>query len=243
MSNRFKNNAISQNVTRFLLFLQIGAVVTALGLSLLHLFSSALAISFLIFIVLIAILHWLYLRYQGIPTGQKKRELERAYLHWQQKIRAENLIIQNAKKKREELLEAEKNEINSSLNDLQQGYIQSGLANTFIQGAAIPGVGADLEAQLADLGILSAAQVSSNVSEMPCLEEAQRQALVSWRNIVFAGLDNTKPDSLPREQLDKIKQNYQLLHEQNNTTALDAEARSILWNICITQGFGNYKRP
>jgi DNA-binding helix-hairpin-helix protein with protein kinase domain len=241
-TTRFKNDPVPQKGFRFLLWLQIGAVVTVLGLSLLDLFSTALAISFLVFNVLIAILHGLYVRYQSIPVVQQRREMQRTVLHWQQKLRIENLIIQTAKTKRQELLEAEKKEIISSLNHLQQDHIQNGLANSFIRDATIPGIGPKLKEGLAGHGIVSAAQISRYVSEIPVLDEAQRQALLCWRNTVFARLDSTKPDRLPDEQLAKIKQEYQPFHEQNNTTAMDAEARSILWSIRLKHGPGIRKK-
>ncbi len=221
----FEDDPFPCKVMRFLLLLQLGAMVIVIGLDILDLFAIALLISFLTFVILLAILIWLYFRYRNIPIVQEKRDLEQKHISLQEKIRATDLVIQSTNRKRQEFSQAEKQEIDASLKGLQQAYIQSGLANSYIKDAAISGVGPKLKERLAAYGIVSAAQVSNRVSEIPGFGEAKRQALMSWRSLVQARLDSTKPTRLSNEQLERIKQKYEALHNKNDAAERDAQAK------------------
>lgn len=111
----FNDDPFSRRVMRFLLVLQITAMVVVIGLIIFESYSLALTISFLTFIVFIVIVLWLYFRYQKIPIVREKADVQQRVLSVQNKIRREENIIQAARVKRESLLQAEKDEINATL--------------------------------------------------------------------------------------------------------------------------------
>ena len=133
--NPFQNDPLSRIVMRLLLLLQLGAMVIVLGLSLLDLFFLALAISFLTLLVLIAVLLWLYVRFQKLPIVRQKRDLERLVFKFQKNVQAEADRIQASIQGRDRLNQAEKEEINSALDTLQRNSIENGLEST---GPAAP---------------------------------------------------------------------------------------------------------
>ena len=217
MSNvSFANDPFSRKVTRFLLLLQIAAMILVVGLSIIDRFFLAIAISFLTFVVFILTLLWLYARYREFPLVREKRELQRLVLRFQKTIQTEEKVIQEATKERERLFQAEKNDINTALSTLQKNYIENGLTRASIQEADIPGVGPKLKQQLVGYGILSAAEVTEKISELPGFGEAKCLALMGWRSSVTKKLESTQPGGLPPEQLETIQGKYHALYDQNN---------------------------
>jgi len=218
MSNiAFEDDFSSRKVVKFLLCLQITAMIIVIGLVIFGFYSLALAISFITFIVFIAVLMWLYSRYRNTPIVREKSNLQHRVLDLQNKIRMQADVMQSAKKKRESLLQAEKSETDSILHDLQQKYIRNGLASSSIKDAAIPGVGPKLKERLAGYGIVSAAHITTKISTIPGFGEAKQQALIGWRSSIVARLNSTQPVNLPEEQISSIHQKYQALHQENNT--------------------------
>ena len=222
----FENDPPSRTVMRFLLLLQITAMMIVIGLIIFESYSLALAISFLTFIVFITVILWLYFRYQKIPIVKEKRALQQRVLNLQNKIRAEANTIQSAKKKRDGLLRAETDEINTTLKNIQEKHIENGLVNSVIKDATIPGIGPKLKERLAGHGIGSAAHITNKIAEIPGFGESKRQALFDWRNAAIAGLDSTKPISLTNEQLESIMHKYQALHQQNDAAERSAQENS-----------------
>ena len=208
---------------RFLLFLQITAMLVVIGLILFASYSLALTVSFLTFIVFIVIVLWLYFRYQKIPIVREKADLQKRLLNAENKIRKEVNLIQAARRKHESLLQEEKDEINSTLKKSQEDYIANGLANTSLKHAAIVGVGPKLKERLAMYGVLSAAHIGNNISKIPRFDASKRKALIEWRSVVMTRLDSTKPISLTNEQFEYIVNTYQALRQLNDKAEKNAQ--------------------
>jgi hypothetical protein len=224
MSNvSFGHDPSSRKVTRFLLLLQIAAMVIVVGLSLADLFFLAFAISFLTFLFFIASLLWLYARYSEIPNVREKKDLQRLVHKFQNGIQSEKKIIQATNKDRASLFESEKQEIKRALNTLQRSYIEKGLMMASIPEAAISEVGPKLKERLAGYGIHSAADITEKISDLPGFGETKREALMRWQSSVREGLESTKPSSLPQKQLEAIRQKYQAW--KNTNAAADRNSR------------------
>ena len=219
----FKDDPSSRRVMRFLLFLQITAMMIVIAMILFESYSLALTISFLTLLVFIAIVLWLYFRYQKIPIVREKVDLQQRVLKAQNKIRTEVNNIQSARRKREGLYQAEKDEINSTLKKSQEDHITNGLANSSLKHATIVGVGPKLKERLAGYGVLSAAHIGNNISKIPRFGQAKQRALIEWRSAVMARLDSTRPTSLTNEQLEYITQTYQALRQLNDTAEKNAQ--------------------
>ena len=219
----FKDDLASRKVMRFLLLLQITAMMIVIGLILFGSYSLALTISFLTFIVLVASVLWLYFRYQKIPLVKEKADVQQRLLKAQNKIQTEVNNIQSARRKREGLFQAEKDEIQATLKKSQADHIANGLANSSLKHASIPGVGPKLKDRLAMYGIVSAAQIGKNISRIPRFGQAKQRALIEWRNVVLSKLDNTKPISLTNEQFEYITNTYQALRQLNDTAEKTAQ--------------------
>ncbi len=212
-----------------MLILQISAMIFVLVLSQRGQALLALGVSFLTLILFIAVLIGLYFRYTNLPIVQEKSVLEQRISKFQKSVQAEGSSLKEAARKRDELIEAEKNEIETALSNVQDAYIEYGLTSATIKDAAIPGIGPKLKERLAEYGILTAAQVNDQISELSGFGEAKRQVLVNWRRSVLAALENTKPSSLRQERQEAIKHHYEKLHEQNELGVRDAlESRNIL---------------
>jgi hypothetical protein len=212
----FQNDLISRRIMRLLLILQLAALVVVLALSLMGLSLAAVVISFLSFFVMLGVILWLCLRYQMLPIVREKKQLERLVLKFQRNLRVEKNTIQECKKERDRLFEAEKDELSATLRTLQRDYLETGLAKAFVKEASIPGFGPRLKERLAGYGIVSAADVSSGIAGLPGFGESKCQALLGWRSSVLARLEITKPAVLPSKQVEMIKQSYQVLHDKNN---------------------------
>jgi hypothetical protein len=219
----FKDDPSSRKAMRFLLFLQITAMLLVIGLILFESYSLALTISFLTFLVFIAIVLWLYFRYQKIPLVREKAQLQQRLLNAQNKIRKEVNNIQSARKKREGLVQQEKDEIQATLKKSQEDYLAHGLANSSLKHANIIGVGPKLKERLAVYGVVSAAQIGRGLSKIPGFGASKRQALLEWRSAVIARLDSTKPISLTYEQFEYITHTYQALRQLNDTAEKNAQ--------------------
>ncbi len=220
----FVDDPFSRKVTRLLVLLQIVAMVIVVGLSFIDLFFLALAISFLTLFVFIISILWLYARYRDIPVIREKRELKRLVFKFQKGIQTEGMNIQAAIKERGNLFQAQREEISTALRTYQKNHLENGLAAASIQVAAIQGVGPELKERLAGHGILSAVDITEKISELPGFGEGERQALIDWRSSIAAGLESTRPEHLPQEQLESIKQKYQPFHNQNNAAERKARA-------------------
>lgn len=220
---RFKDDPSSRKVMRFLLFLQITAMIIVIGLILFESYSLALTISFLTLLIFIAIVLWLYFRYQKIPIVREKADLQKRLLNVQNKIRREVNIIQAARVKRESLFQEEKDEINSTLKKSQEEHIKNGLACSSLKHAAIPGIGPKLKERLALHGIVSAAHIGKKIYEIPGFGKSKQLTLIEWRNAEVARLDVTKPISLTNEQFEYILNTYQALRRLNDTAEKNAQ--------------------
>jgi hypothetical protein len=218
----FQNDTISRRMVRLLLILQLAALVVVLAFSLIGLSLAAVVISVLTFFVLLGVILWLCLRYQTLPIVREKKELERLVLRFQRNHRVEKNAIQECKKERDRLFQAEKHELSATLRTLQRDYVENGLARAFLKEAVIPGIGPKLKERLAGDGIISAAHVSNRIAGLPGFGESKCQALLGWRSSVLARLESTKPAVLTPKQVEMVKQNYQVLHDKNNAAERNA---------------------
>jgi len=220
---RFKDDPSARKGMRFLLYLQVMAMLTVIGLILFGSYSPALVISFLTLIVFVATIVWLYLRYQKIPIVREKADVQKRLLNVQNRIRKEVDLIQAARKKRESLYREEQAEVNETLKKAQATHIEKGLAGSALKHANIPGVGPKLKERLAGYGVVSAAQVGRNLSRIPGLGADKQQALMEWRSEVLARLDELKPISLSNEQCEYIMNTYQALRKLNDAAEKTAQ--------------------
>lgn len=219
----FTDDASSRKVTRFLFWLEIGAMIVVLGLILLQAYSLAFFLSFLTLLAFLAILAWLYFRYQRHPLVKEKNQLNRQALELENQVRAASQRIQAAQQKQEELKQAEQKELEVTLLTLQKTYIEKGLASHLIKDASIPGIGPKLKERLAEHHVLSAAQVNERVAQIPGMGKAKQLVLHSWRNIVNVRLNATKPARLSDEERAEINRKYQSLHAQSVAAQEEAE--------------------
>jgi len=211
----FENDHFSRKVMHYFLLLQAGALVMVFILIALHFYSLALGISCMTFFVFIGVFSWLYLRYQRMPVVREKRDLQQQALRLQNGIHSEEDVIRAAKKRRESLPPAEQNEIRTTLLILQEDYVPRGLASAYIKDSVIPGVGPKLKQRLAEHRIVSAIQVNDGISQVPGLRESKRAALVSWRSSIQAELASAMPSNLSRVQIERIRQKYLALQNED----------------------------
>lgn len=225
MSNiTFEEDPSSRKVTRILLISQIAGMGIILGFRFVHLYTLALVVSALLLGFLLFSLFWLYARYRQLTVIREKRELNHLLLKFQTGVKKEGSLIQSAVREQEVLAQAEKDEITLMLGRLQKNHMEHGLAASSIREAEIPGLDPTLKEQLVGGGILTAADVTDGIAGFPGLEEAQRQALLSWRQSVVQRLENTQPKGLGDSQLDNIQESYQALNAKND--ALHRKARA-----------------
>ena len=153
----FEEDRASRNATRFLLMVQILAVGTVLALILFKLYSLALSLSCITFLVFVGMTIWLYVHYQKLPLVREKRHLQRQVLDLENKIAKEGNVIQSAIRKRTVLIQDQQDETKVVLHKSQQAYIKVGLEGSHIKDAQIPGVGSKLRERLAEHRILTSA--------------------------------------------------------------------------------------
>ena len=214
----FEDDPLSRKVTGTFLLLQIAGMIIVVILSFLDLFLLALTISLLTFFLFITIIVWLHSRYQKIPIVREKRKLEGLVHKFKEHIQAEERVIQTAITERAHLFHREKEEIYKALETLQETYIENGLAKASIQEASIAKIGPKLKERLTEYGISNAAQIREKIANIPGFGDAEYQALMNWRSSLLAELENTKPDTLPEEQLESIQIKHHTLHNMNNAT-------------------------
>jgi hypothetical protein len=219
----FQENPRIRKALRYFLVLQIGSAVLVFLLIVLQLQSLAFLLSLATFAVFIIALILLYLSYSNHPIVRQKRALIQQIGIIQAGILSEKRAIQTAEKTRGELTQAKQSEILRALESLQTSHIQRGLETSYLKDAAIPGVGPKLKEKLATYGIVSAAQVSNHVSEIPGFGEAKLQALAGWKALVNAKLDSSKPTELPSEDSEAIENKYKARHATNDETERSAQ--------------------
>jgi hypothetical protein len=215
--NDFKNDLLARRVIRFLLLFQLLALVIGVILTLTRISNIALVIAVLTLFILLGVILWLYIRYRAYPIVQEKRKLSQQVSSLQAQIIAHTNNIQLTVQKREQLLRAEAEEMAAALQALQTSHIQSGLSNTHLSDANIPGIGPKLKERLASHGFTNAATINVHVSNIEGFGQAKSQAVLSWRNQVLTHFNSTKPTSLSLEASDVIKKKYIVHHENNDS--------------------------
>ena len=212
----FETNHFTRKVMRYFFLLQILAMMLVFALIVFHIYFLALSISLITFLIFIGVILWLYSSYQRVPLVKEKLDLQQKASLLQKNIHHEASVIRATNQKRENLFQNEKKEKETTLLNLQRDYIQKGLSDSKIKDAVISGVGPKLKERLATYRVITAADVTNKISQIPGFGEAKLLALVGWRSVLNARLDKTKPAELSKEQLEGIKQKYQVLQEQND---------------------------
>lgn len=205
----------SRKVTRTFSVFSGAALLLLLGCRMGSLLSPVPAFLFLTPLLLAAGFAWLYARYRESPLMREKRLIERYLRRFQKHALLEEQLIQATKQERRRLLEAERAEIERALDGLQRFHVLEGLETAAIWRAVIPGVDQTLKQQLLGLGIVSAAQITDGNPKLSGIGEAERQALLDWRQSVLDDLERSKPDRLRENQLQGIQTTYQALQEKN----------------------------
>jgi hypothetical protein len=210
-----KNDALARKVTRAVLIFQVAAVMFGLIFISEQLSFLALWVALVSLVVLAGTLLWFYIRYRSHPAIQEKLKLNRQDRSLQAQILAAGANIQLARQNREKIQSAEQAEREQALQDFQNEYIESGMANTQIAQADIPGLGPERRQQLAAHGFTSAKNTSWNVINVEGFLPEETQAILNWRNNVFINFVETKPADLPAKKQGEIKKKYQAQLESN----------------------------
>lgn len=216
----FKNDALALKVTRFLVIFQVSALIIGIIFTLVRLSSVALFVTYLALILLLGSLTWFYIRYRTYPIVQEKRKLSQRESNLQAQILAHSTNIKLTQQNREKIKQAEQAELSASLQNLQKKHIESGLTNTRIAEADIPGIGPGLKQRLSANGFSTAASVTPNVTNIEGFGPAKTQTILDWRNKVYSNLNASKPTCLPAEIQNQINNKYEIHHANN-----DAEER------------------
>jgi flagellar biogenesis protein FliO len=210
-----KNDALARKVTRSLLIFQVSALFIGIILILARLSSIAIFIAFAALVLLVGALAWLYVRYQSYPIVQEKHELNQQANNLQAQIFAASTNIKIIQQNQEKLVTAEQAESSALLQDCQKEYIESGMVNTQIAEAEIPGIGLEQKRQLAAHGFTTAKNTTWNVINLEGFTPTETQAILNWRNAVFINFVETKPTELPAEKQYEIKKEYQIQRASN----------------------------
>jgi ABC-type multidrug transport system fused ATPase/permease subunit len=201
---------------------QVSAFVIGLVLTLAHLSSIALIITFISLVLLLGVLSWFYIRYRSYSIVQEKRKLYQLNNNLQAQILAHTTNIQLTHQNREKLEHAEQDERAIALRNLQKKHIESGMINSRIADADIPGIGPGLKQRLAAHGFSTAANIGENVTYVEGFGPAKTQAILDWKNKTYNHFNATKPTDLPPERDNEIKDKYKILHANN-----DAERQNL----------------
>jgi len=177
---------------------------------------SRIMIPFL-WVLIVAVLGWLYYRYQSHPLVRKKNELMRQSSALSAKIKTEEAKIKYAEQQRDDLAIAQQTEISETLQILQNQHIEAGLQAASIADKQILGIGPKFKETLASHRILTAADVSKDaLSEVEEFGEIKKQTMIIWRRLVEAQVNRAKPTTLPSETLNRILERYQQSRNAND---------------------------
>jgi membrane protein implicated in regulation of membrane protease activity len=226
----FKNDALARKVTQILLIFQVAAVFAGIILISARLSSIALLVAFVSLVLLVGALIWLYIRYRSYPTVQEKQQLSRQATGLEAQILAASTNIKLTQQDREKIEAGEQAERAQALQNIQKEYIESGMVNTQVADADIPGIGPEQKQRLAAQGFTTAKNTTWNVVNVEGFTPTETQAMLNWRNNVFINFIETKPTDLPLEKQDEINKKYQVQHASN-----DAEQQKFEENKTILE--------
>lgn len=177
---------------------------------------SCIMIPFL-WLLIVAVLGWLYYRYQSHPLVRKKNDLMRQSNSLSAKIEAEDAKIKHAEQQREDLARSQKNEISETLQRLQNQHIEDGLRAASIADKQILGIGSKFKERLAAHRILTAADVNKDsLSAVEGFGEIKKQTMLLWRRSVEVRVNLAKPTKVPSETLNPILERYQQSRNVND---------------------------
>jgi hypothetical protein len=227
--DNLNNDLLARKVTRFLLIFQASSLFIDLILIIARQSTTALFLTFISLVLLLGAVVWFYIRYRSYPTIQERIKINQLAKSLQAQILAHSTNIQLTHENREKNQVAERAELSTALINLQNKYIQSGMASTLIAGADIPGIGPGLKQRLAAHGITSAASITPNVTNLEGFGPTKTQAILDWQRAVSIHFIRTKPTDLPFLASDEIKKKFQIHHANNDVEEHKAqEAKSRL---------------
>jgi beta-lactamase superfamily II metal-dependent hydrolase len=211
------DDPIARKIILYLLAFELVALLPVVILSFTRFSFIGLCLASTVFLISAGVLVLLNSRYQAIPVVKKKRALTDRVKVVRFRIRAEDGLITKAGQIRGKLTTAERNELATALRTQQVSYVRQGLAAARLEAARIPGVGPKLKERLAIHGIVTAADINQGrLAAIDGFGAAKVHATLSWRGVVLAQLEHNKPKTLPPDQVESIRQKYQVKHTANN---------------------------
>jgi len=206
----FENDGLVRKISRSLLIFQVCAVLIGIIFLLFHKRSITLLIAVVALVLVLGALSWFYIRYRSYPLVQEKRRLDQQARSLQAQKTAQSANIQLTDQNQAELEQAENNEIEKALLNLQKEYIETRMINVRIAEADIPGIGPELKQGLADNGYTTAADINPKVIYVKGFGGAQTREILDWQDRVYFQFHATRPDSLPAGKLEEIKKKYEI---------------------------------
>jgi hypothetical protein len=211
----FYHDALAQKVTRILAIFQVSVLILGLIFTFLRVNPVALGFAFVSLVILLGALVWFLIRFHSYPIVQLRQKLKHLAESFRTQILVSSRDIEAAKLNREKTERAEQAERAEVLRDLQKKFIDSGMINTLVAEADIPGIGPECKQRLADNGFTTARNTTWSVNFLDGLGKAEIQAIIGWRNAVFINFLESKPMELPAEVQEEISRKYQGQHESN----------------------------
>jgi hypothetical protein len=104
-----------------------------------------------------------------------------------------------------------------ALQNIQKKHIESGMINSHLSDADIPGIGPGLKQRLAAHGYTTATNIDQNVTNVEGFGPAKTEAILDWRNNIYSHFNATKPIDLPLERHEEIKKKYEIHHANNKS--------------------------
>jgi micrococcal nuclease len=230
--NEFSKDPLAQRILLVVFVFQIVLFPLAVIFSFTALSPlSCIMIPFLWFLI-VAVLGWLYYRYQSHPLVRKKKDLMRQSNALSAKIKTEDAKIKHAEQQRDDLARAQQTEISETLQLLQNQHIEAGLRAASIADKQILGIGPKFKERLAAHRILTAADVSKDaLSAVEGFGEIKKQTMLLWRRVVEAQVNSAKPTTLPSETLNRILERYQ--QSRNANDEMERQASNIRSSLLV----------
>ncbi len=159
--------------------------------------------------------------------GQEKSKL-------QKQRSAHDKFLANLEIVRDGISASERQELETTLDRIQDEYFIKGLRLNVVRDAQISGVGTKMKSRLERSGIHDAGDVTvASVSAVKGFGESKTLSVVEWRRSVERMLNTTKPLELPLDversirQRHKLQRDQTIVDEQKATYQLEQDLRSI----------------
>lgn len=125
----------------------------------------------------------------------------------------------------------ESSKIANELDQIQKQFIFNGLRTTLIRDAKIPGFGPASKEKLINSGIISAFDVTFlRVEAISGFGQSKAQFMLDWKNSILSSLNIIKPQALPYEIENPIREFYKVQYRQLEDE-LDIEKKNLLIDL------------